>query len=222
MTSAGLGRRAYDATWGRLFAAMYDRMLAESEEAGMRRHRAELLAGASGRTLELGAGTGLNLEHYPESVSELVLTEPFEPMVRQLRKRVASSPPGSIRAEVVEAPATRLPFDDGSFETVVATLVFCSVDDVPAALAEVDRVLAPGGRLLFCEHVRSSEAGLARWQDRLEGPWRFFGHGCRCNRDTVRSIGASSLELGEVRGERLPKSVAIVSPMAIGSAAKRG
>jgi len=205
----------YDATWGRFFAAMYDRMLADTEEAGMRRNRAELLARASGRTLELGAGTGLNLEHYPAAVTELVLTEPFEPMARQLRERAAGDPRG---AEVVGASASALPFEDSSFDTVVATLVLCTVDDPAAALAEVGRVLRPGGEFLFCEHVRSREPGLARWQDRLERPWHFVGHGCHPNRDTVATIAASPLELGEVRDERLPKSPPIVRPLAIGSA----
>lgn len=210
-----LRRRAYDATWGRLFAAMYDRMLAETEEAGMRANRAELLAEAEGRTLELGAGTGLNLEHYPDAVTELVLTEPFEPMARRLRERVAAA---GRAADVVEAPADGLPFADESFDTVVSTLVLCTVDDVPATLSEVRRVLRPGGRLLFCEHVRAREPGLARWQDRLERPWRFVGHGCRPNRDTVGSIESSPLALDEVRRGRLPKAAPIVRPLAIGAA----
>jgi len=212
-----LVRRAYDASWGRLFASVYDRMLADSEAAGMRDERAALLALASGRTLELGAGTGLNLEHYPAAVDELVLTEPFEPMARQLRARLEQS--GRAGA-VIEASAVSLPFEDDSFDTVVATLVLCSVDDVPAALREVSRVLRPGGRLLFIEHVRSAEPGVARWQDRLERPWRFVGHGCRCNRDTVAAIAASPLVLGDVTHGLLPKSPAIVAPMATGSAAR--
>ena len=212
-------KRAYDATWGRFFAATYDRMLAETEEAGMRERRRELLAEASDRTLELGAGTGLNLEHYPEAVTELVMTEPFEPMARQLRQRVAES---GRDAEVVIAGAERLPFDDGSFDTVVATLVLCTVDNVPAALAEIDRVLRPGGRLLFCEHVRSTEPSRARWQDRLERPWRFVGHGCRPNRDTVAAIASSSLSLERVERGTLRKSAPIVRPLATGSALAGG
>ena len=98
--------------------------------------------------------------------------------------------------------------------------MLCTVDDVPATLAEVDRVLKPGGEFLFCEHVRSTDPGVARWQDRLERPWQFFGHGCHPNRDTVAAIGASGLELGAVRDERLPKSPPIVRPLAIGSARK--
>jgi ubiquinone/menaquinone biosynthesis C-methylase UbiE len=214
---ASLAARAYHATWGRMFAAVYDRMGAASEEAGLRDFRAGLIADARGRTLELGAGTGLNLEHYPEAVTELVLTEPFGPMAQRLRERAASS---EREVQVVEAAAGALPFADDSFDTVVATLVLCTVEDVPTVLAEIDRVLVPGGRFLFCEHVRSDDPAVARKQDRWEGPWRFVGHGCHPNRDTVGAIDGSALELGEVRDERLPKAPQIVRPLAIGEARK--
>jgi len=210
-------KRAYDATWGRTFAAIYDRVMADAEEAGMRDRRRELIAGARGRTVELGAGTGLNFAHYPEAVTELILTEPFEPMARRLRERAEG---GELSVSVVEAPADRLPIADDWADTVVCTLVLCTVDDVPATLAEVDRILKPGGTLLFAEHVRSVDPGLARWQDRLEGPWKFVGHGCRCNRDTVAAIEASSLTLGPVELGQLPKAAPIVRPLAVGSASK--
>jgi ubiquinone/menaquinone biosynthesis C-methylase UbiE len=212
-------RGLYDATWGRFFAATYDRLLRDTEEAGMREHRHGLLAEARGTTVELGAGTGLNFDHYPDEVTELVLTEPFEPMARRLRERTES---GRKRVNVIEAPADRLPLDDASADTVVSTLVLCTVDDVPATLAEVARVLKPGGRLLFAEHVRSAEPGLARWQDRLETPWRLLGHGCRCNRDTVAAIEGSPLQIESVELGQLPKSPPIVRPLAVGSALRSG
>jgi ubiquinone/menaquinone biosynthesis C-methylase UbiE len=209
---AGLGRRVYDATWGRFFASIYDRMLADTEEAGMRDRRRELLGRARGRTLEIGAGTGLNFEYYPDAVTELTLTEPFGPMAARLRDRVTE------RGTVIEAPADRLPVADASIDTVVCTLVLCTVDDVSATLAEIARVLAPGGRLLFCEHVRSDDPGTARWQDRFERPWKFVGHGCRCNRDTLAAIAASPLEVDSVECGELPKSPPIVRPLVVGSA----
>lgn len=212
----GLGRRAYDATWGRVFAAVYERAIADSEEAGMRERRRRLIAGARGRTVELGAGTGLNFAHYPEAVDELIMTEPFPPMARQLRERAG---PG---ATVIETPADRLPLPDGSADTVVSTLVLCTVDDVPATLAEVARVLRPGGRLLFAEHVRSDDPKTARWQDRLEGPWKFVGHGCRCNRDTLAAIADSPLEVEAVEHDRIPKAAPIVRPLIVGSARRPG
>lgn len=216
---AGGLKRAYDATWGRAFAAMYDRALENTEEAGMRDRRRELVAEARGRTVEIGAGTGLNFEHYPDAVEELVLTEPFEPMARRLRERAAGSA-GSRTVTVVEAPADRLPVEDDWADTVVCTLVLCTVDDVPATLAEISRILKPGGRLLFAEHVRSDDPGLARWQDRLEGPWKLVGHGCRCNRDTVAAIEESALTVESVDLGSLPKAAPIVRPLAVGSAVR--
>ena len=205
----------YDATWGRGFAALYDRSLKATEEAGLRQMRREVLAGAEGRVLELGAGTGVNLDLYPEAVEDLVLVEPDPHMAKRLRPKLAES---GRAARVVEAPAERLPFEDSSFDTVVATLVLCTIPDPAAALAEAARVLEPGGRLLFVEHVRSEDPGLARWQDRLEKPWRFLGDGCHCNRDTVATIAASRFELAEVERGRMPKAPPIVTPLARGSA----
>ncbi|MDX6636100.1 MAG: hypothetical protein QOF06_2303 [Solirubrobacterales bacterium] len=208
--------KVYDATWGRMFSAFYDRAFAASEEAGLRKMRGELLVQARGRVLEVGAGTGLNLELYPrEGIESLTMTEPDPHMVSQLRKRVADV---GCAADLVEAPAERLPFDDGSFDTVVVTLVLCTVPDQPAALGEISRVLAPGGQLLFLEHVRSAEPGLAKWQDRLEKPWRFLGDGCHCNRDTEAGIRAAGFELGGVEHPSLPKAPPIVQPMVRGSA----
>ncbi|HYJ22071.1 MAG TPA: class I SAM-dependent methyltransferase [Solirubrobacterales bacterium] len=207
--------RIYDATWGRAFAALYERSFKATEEAGLRQMRRELLAGAGGRVLELGAGTGLNLELYPDGVEDLVVLEPDPHMAKRLRATVAASP---RRASVSEASAERLPFEDAGFDTVVATLVFCTIPDPDAALAEVARVLKPGGRLLFLEHVRAEDPKLARWQDRLEKPWRFVGDGCHCNRDTVASIAAARFEIEGVQHDRLPKAPPIVSPLVQGSA----
>lgn len=214
-----LVRRAYDATWGRLFARIYDRSLAATEAAGLGDRRTALLAGASGRVLEIGAGTGVNLERYPDSVDELVLTEPFEPMAARLRERVAAS---GREATVLVTDGARLPVDDDSIDLVVATLVLCTVDDLPATLAEIGRVLRPGGRLLFIEHVRSEDPAVARRQDRYERPWRFVAHGCRPNRDTVAAIEASVLELAELERGRMPKSPQFVKPLVQGVAVKPG
>lgn len=207
--------RIYDATWGRLFAAVYDRGLKGAEEAGLREMRRETLRAARGRTIDLGAGTGANLDLYPDSVSDLVLAEPDPHMVKRLREKLAQS---GRRAEVIEAPAERLPFEDSSFDTAVFTLVLCTVPNPSTALAEAARILKLGGKLLFVEHVRSTEPGLARWQDRLEKPWRFIGDGCHCNRDTVATIEASPLSLEGVERDRLPKVPPLVRPLVHGSA----
>jgi len=211
--------RIYDATWGRGFAALYDRAFEATEEAGLREMRREALAAASGRTIDIGAGTGANLGLYPQTVSRLVLAEPDPHMLKQLRSKVGEA---GTEAEVIEAPAQSLPFEDSSFDTAIFTLVLCTVPEPAAALAEVARVLRPGGKLLYLEHVRSADAGLARWQDRLEKPWRFLADGCHCNRDTVATIEASPLSIESVEHDRLPKSPPLVRPLVRGRAALPG
>ncbi len=207
--------RIYDATWGRFFSSMYDRLTAKSEEAGMREMRRAVLAGAKGRVLELGAGTGANLELYPDAVTELVLLEPDPHMTRRLRAKLAGS---SRAASVVEAPAEAMPFEDASFDCVVSTLVLCTVPDQAAAVAELRRVLRPDGRLLLIEHVRAEDPRLARWQDRLEGPWRFCGDGCHCNRDTLAALRAGGLGTEGVEHDTLPKAPPLVRPLIRGEA----
>jgi ubiquinone/menaquinone biosynthesis C-methylase UbiE len=208
--------RIYDATWGRGFAALYDHCLKATEDAGLREMRRELLREARGRTVDIGSGTGANLELYPTDL-DLVMAEPDPHMARQLRGKLAES---GREVEFVEAGAEALPYKDSSFDTAVFTLVLCTVPDPRAALAEVARILKPGGRMLFLEHVRAEKPGLARWQDRLEKPWRFIADGCHCNRDTVATIAASPLEMQSVERDRLPKAPPITRPLARGSAVR--
>jgi ubiquinone/menaquinone biosynthesis C-methylase UbiE len=202
----------------RIFAALYDRLLSGTERAGLQDMRAELLAGARGRTLELGAGTGLNLAHYTDAVTELVLTEPDPHMARRLRKRLGEEPPAPGRVEVIEAQAERLPFEDQSFNTVVSTLVLCSVESPGGAAAEIARVLKPDGRLLYLEHVRSGDPAVARWQDRLERPWGWLGAGCHPNRDTLAQLEATGLLAEPVERDQMPKAPPIVRPLVRGEA----
>jgi SAM-dependent methyltransferase len=208
--------RIYDATWGRVFSAIYDPLLKGTEEAGLRDRRRAVLSAARGRTIDIGAGTGANLELFPAG-TEVVMAEPDPHMTKRLRQKLAES--GSS-VELVEAGAEELPFADASFDTAVFTLVLCTVPDARAALAEAARVLKPGGQLLFVEHVRSEEPSVARWQDRLETPWRVFADGCHCNRDTVANIKASPLALDSVERGELPKSPPITKPLAWGRAVR--
>ena len=178
--------------WGRLFAAGYDRFMAGSEKATLRKHRETLIPKASGKILEIGGGTGANLPFYGEGVESLTVTEPEEPMARRLERRLRER---ALSAEVLHVRAEELPFEDASFDYAVSTLVLCTVADQPHALRELHRVLRPGGRLLFIEHVRSDDERLARWQARLNGlqmriglrtlrqnPWKIFVSACRTKR----------------------------------------
>ena len=196
--------------WSRVFAATYDPLLARAERRGIAAARHGLLAQVRGRVLEIGAGTGLNVEHYPEG-SDVTYTEPDAHMAKRLRARGVA---------VVQAGAESLPFADSSFDTVVSTLVLCTVPDVSDALREVRRVLLPGGRLLFLEHVRAEPgSSLERWQDRLHGPWHALAGGCNCNRDLLEALTAESFELVELRRELWRFMPPIVRPVLIGATA---
>src|SRR5271166_2295151 len=160
-----------------LYAATYDLGNGPSERAGLRQQRHDLIASATGATIEIGAGTGLNLPHYPPAVTRLALVEPDRHMIRRLRRRVAR-----LRrdAGIVSATAARLPFPDASFQTAVVTFALCSVPDEQAALSQIARVLTPGGRLLFLEHVTSADPTIAAAQDKIPFPYLLIG--CHPNR----------------------------------------
>lgn len=200
---------------GWLFATFYDRLTAGVEEAGLRERRQQLLAAASGRVLEIGAGTGANLPFYGTNVESVTATEPEAPMARKLAQRVADQKRG---VEIVHAPAEQLPFPDAHFDTAVSTLVLCTVNDQARSLGELRRVLKPGGKLLFIEHVRAEDPGLARWQDRLNGLNKIVAHGCNCNRSTVEAIRAAGFNITSLERGALAKAPPFVRPLAVGTA----
>jgi ubiquinone/menaquinone biosynthesis C-methylase UbiE len=208
--------------WGRVFAAGYDRAMAGPERAGLQAHRARLVPRARGHVLEIGGGTGANLPFYGTGVEALVIAEPEAPMADRLRRRIDAMPSLAARASVVRAPAEMLPLPDASVDVAVATLVLCTVRDPARSLSELRRVLAPGGQLLFLEHVRSSEPGLAAWQDRLHGVHKFTGHGCHCNRPTLEHIEASGFRVTELTRDRMRRTLPIVSPLIAGAAVSPG
>jgi SAM-dependent methyltransferase len=237
--AAGAMGKAYDATWGRLFARFYDRSLKATEENGLGEMRAALLAEARGRVVEIGAGTGVNLDLYGDGIEDLTLVEPDPHMGARLRERLAEGsgrdgqPGGDGAADaehrpdpaprrLVAAPAEAIPFPDDTFDTAVATLVLCTVPHPVAAIDELARVLKPGGRLLFIEHVRSDDPDRAQWQDRFEMPWRFFADGCHCNRDTAAALHASAFRVDRIEEGKLPKAISIVRPLIRGSAVLAG
>jgi len=203
--------------WGRVFAAGYDRIMAGPEKAVLQGHRVTLIARASGDVLEIGGGTGANLPFYGADVAKLVLTEPERPMAQRLERKLAGY---SLPASVVGAPAEQLPLEDASFDFVVSTLVLCTVDDPARALSEIHRILKPTGRLLFLEHVRSDDPGLARWQDRLHGVQVRVGHGCHCNRSTLQNMQQAGFSVSELERDRMRKAPPIVRPLIAGVAAR--
>jgi ubiquinone/menaquinone biosynthesis C-methylase UbiE len=197
-----------------LFAVTYDRQMAKVEKAGLGAFREGLLRGASGRVLEIGGGTGANLPFYGPAVESLTITEPESPMLHRLERKVGEQAP---LTKVLRASAEDLPFEDASFDVAVSTLVLCGVDDQPRALRELRRVLRPGGRLLFMEHVRSDEAHLARRQDRMNGLSMFLV-GCECNRPTLDSIRAAGFTVADVEHTTMPKVASFLSPFIVGTA----
>jgi ubiquinone/menaquinone biosynthesis C-methylase UbiE len=198
----------------RFFALTYDRTIAKVEKAGLADLRKELVGSASGKVLEIGAGTGANLAYYGPGIESLTMTEPEQPMIKRLQPKVREHSPA---AQVLRAPAEDLPFEDDSFDTVVSTLVLCGVDDQPRALRELRRVLKPGGRLIFIEHVRADDAKLARRQDRMNGLNRFMV-GCECNRPTLSQIQAAGFDVSRLDHGTLTKAPSWVRPLIVGTA----
>jgi ubiquinone/menaquinone biosynthesis C-methylase UbiE len=199
---------------GRFQARCYDFFMDRMDRAGAAEHRRRLVVEAEGKVLEIGAGTGKNLPLY--GVAERVVALEPDPGMRARAQAAARQ--AQIPVEVVEGDAMALPFGDGSFDTVVFSLVLCTVPDLVRALAEARRVLKPGGVLRFYEHIRAQEPRLARWQDRLERPWGWVGSGCHPNRDTpaaVAKAGFRVLSLEEFDFAAMPP---IVRPHVLGIA----
>jgi ubiquinone/menaquinone biosynthesis C-methylase UbiE len=184
------------------FARMWVRMAPAIERQGAAEHRHRLLQGITGRVLELGAGTGSNFAHYPAGVTEVVAVEP-EPQLGVLAEEAARA--AAVPVTVVAGVADRLPADDGSFDAAVATLVLCSVPDQATALAELRRVLRPGGRLYFWEHVRAEGRGLAGVQRLLDATvWPRVGGGCHTSRNTVQAIVDAGFVVDRVEAFAFP------------------
>lgn len=197
----------------RFFARVYDRMLEPLEEAGLRDWRSELLRGVSGTVVEIGAGTGANLRHYPTAVERLVVTEPEPAMLSQLRGRLDQVPPG-IDAVARRAPASALPLDDGEADVVVSTLVLCTVPAPGAVLAEARRVLRPGGRLVFLEHVAAEDdPKRLRRQRRFDVVWPHVAGGCRLTRRTEATIADAGFTIEAITRESARRAPTVIRPM---------
>ena len=179
-----------------VFARAYERISTALNRAGEVDHRRELAAGATGRVLEPGAGNGLNFEQY-QGV-EVVAMEPEPTMLRLAAERASRD---GVPIRLVRGVAEDLPFPDRSFDTVVASLVLCSVADPANVLEEFRRVLRPGGTVRFLEHVRSESRSWAAVQDTMSVPWSWFAGGCHPNRDTIAALQRAGFR---VEGKRFP------------------
>ena len=177
------------------FARMYERISAESERRGTAEHRDRVLTGLTGRVIEIGAGNGLNFGHYPDTVAEVVAVEPDDTL-RTIAEAAAAR--ASVPVRVVAGHATALPADDASFDAAIVSLVLCSVSDVGAALAEMRRVLRPGGELRFFEHVRSGHLVFGMLQDAITPLWSRAGGGCHPNRNTAAAIEAAGFGIDQI------------------------
>ncbi|MCK6523191.1 methyltransferase domain-containing protein [Myxococcota bacterium] len=202
-----------------LRACCYDLALRNAEARCLTAWRAALLRDARGVVLDVGAGTGLNLSHVPRDNTRLILTEPDPDMRARLARRAAAERPD---AELLDAPAESLPLPDASVDVVVSTLVLCSVAEQAPALAELRRVLRPGGRLLFLEHVAAEEgSALLRWQRRLEPLWWHIAERCALTRRTDEALLSAGFTLESMTRAPMRGGVPWVSPTIRGVARPR-
>lgn len=175
-----------------IFARRYGVLSRRAERGELGRRRGALLAHASGRVLDLGVGTGESFKHLPCAVSELVAIDSDPLMLRQARRRLDEA---NVPVRLLRGKGEHLPFADATFDSAIVALVLCTVDDPAATVAELHRVLRPGGRLLMMEHVRAADETLAHWQDRLQRPWSWLNGGCRPNCATVDTIEAAGFRI---------------------------
>lgn len=202
-----------------LTAFFYDRFMVKTEEACLKKWRHGLLRQVGGEVLEVGAGTGANIELYSDNVTRLVLTEPDKHMRKILKEQV-----GNHRLEnvsVSSGTAEQIEADDESFDYVVSSLVCCSVTDLKACLSEIRRVLRPGGCLVFLEHVAAADgSSRRRWQNIINPVWKTFMGNCHLNRETEQALVTEGFDIIQIERESMRKAPPIVRPTIRGIAKK--
>ncbi len=198
-------------------APVYDRLLRKAEAGPLGRWRQELLADVAGSVLEIGAGTGANVPWYPDAVTHLTLCEPDPGMAKRLRAKLPGSPRFPI--EVRDAPGERLPADDHSVDVVVSTLVLCTVRDPARSLSEIRRVLKPGGRFVFIEHVANEADTVRHALQRAVTPvWKLIGGGCHLDRKTADRIGEAGFHVEHLERRIMGKKIGLGAPYLWGHA----
>jgi ubiquinone/menaquinone biosynthesis C-methylase UbiE len=197
-----------------LFARIYDPMMASLEERGLAERRRQLLGNLSGDVLEIGGGTGLNLAAYPDNLKSLTITEPSEPMAVRLRARAQELRPDAV---ISDAGVANMPFADDSFDAVVSTLVLCSVGDQTKALAEIHRVLRPGGQLVLIEHV-AADGRVGTVQKIFNPVQHVLGRGCDLTKDTMTAVKTAGFDVSGVVPSTMPGAPAVVRSVIAGIA----
>jgi len=202
-----------------LSAVFYDNLLAPAEEACLREWRLDLLKNVSGDVLEIGAGTGSNIEFYPDTLLTLVLSEPDKHMRRQMEDKITTS---KHNISITIGTAENIEADNESYDFVVTSLVCCSVTHLEGVLLEIKRVLRPEGSLIFLEHVAAPEGTKRRrWQNLINPFWRKLAGNCHLNRETESAILAAGFEILEIKRESMRKAMPLVRPTIRGIATKR-
>lgn len=180
---------------GKWFPAIYDRMMAPLEKRQFKTIRSQLIAQAQGRVLEIGSGTGVNFPLYKRA-SRVSAIEPNPAMLKRSLPQIKMA---RVPIDTHIAKAENLPYSENTFDTVVGTLVFCTIPNPERALNEIQRVLKPEGELLLFEHVRMEQIGLARMQEVLTPVWKRLCDGCHLNRDTLGLIGKAGFQIENVQ-----------------------
>ncbi|MCK4503172.1 MAG: class I SAM-dependent methyltransferase [Desulfuromonadales bacterium] len=201
-----------------LIAKSYDYTMRSTERICLQEWRRELLAQAEGDLLEIGAGTGVNLPHYPETITRMVLSEPDTQMRKKLQRKTAQIENSRLEITPWEAESIEMP--DASFDTIVSTLVLCSVPSLESSLKEIYRLLRPNGVLLFLEHVISDHPPTLAWQRRIEPFWSFCAGNCRLTRNTAAAIDAAGLKIEQFTEAPMTGTPAFVRKTIRGAARK--